>query len=213
MSPNGVYDKKAQIKHLGFFHYFLNQGKLAQGAAIHEQLESMGIKVSDIDYVILSHLHSDHASGLQHLKGAKKILASLEELNDARKYPYRYVPSMWKGIDIEPFIFQENGLGPMGKSLDFFGDGSVQLINIPGHTSGLTAAKIGSESGFVLLFFDGGYAKKSWVEMIAPGTALDKKQAFLSLEWIAQTSKEANCIESLATHDKGITPHVIELSA
>lgn len=212
MSPQGVYDKRAQIKHLGFIHYFLNQGKIAQGAAIHEQLESRGIKVSDIDYVVLSHLHSDHASGLKHLKGAKKILASKEELEDARRKPHRYVPSMWEGMEISPFYFEDSGLGPVGRSFDLFNDKSVQLINIPGHTSGLCAARIGSGAEFVLLFFDGGYAKKSWLEMIAPGTALDKKQAYKSLEWIAKTSKEANCIESLATHDPDVKPHSIEVA-
>ena len=67
------------------------------------------------------------------------------------------------------------------KFLKFFGDGSVELINILGHTSGLSAMKINSENKFVLLFADGGYAEKSWREEIPPGTALDEKLALESL--------------------------------
>ncbi|WP_081823383.1 MBL fold metallo-hydrolase [Selenomonas sp. ND2010] len=37
----------------------------------------------DIDYVLLTHLHSDHASGLRQLKAAKHILVSEE---DSRAY-------------------------------------------------------------------------------------------------------------------------------
>jgi hypothetical protein len=63
----------------------------------------------------------------------------------------------------------------------------------------------------VLLFADGGYATKSWKEMITSGIALDKKLQRQSLEWIRQQSLDANCIESLATHDIDITPHTIDL--
>jgi len=63
----------------------------------------------------------------------------------------------------------------------------------------------------VLLFADGGYATKSWKEMITSGIALDKKLQRQSLEWIRQQSLDANCIESFATHDIDITPHTIDL--
>ena len=49
---------------------------------------------------------------------------------------------MWDGINFETFDFEDTGIGPVGKSLDFFNDGTFELINIPGHTSGLTAVKI-----------------------------------------------------------------------
>lgn len=65
---------------------------------------------------------------------------------------------------------------------------------------------------YVLLFSDGGYATKSWQEMIPPGTALDEAQALQSLSWIRETSLHENCIESLANHDPDVTPHVIELT-
>ena len=52
-----------------------------------------------IDCVIMSHLHSDHASALKRFSAAKKILVSAEELNDTKKFPIRYVSSMWDGIN------------------------------------------------------------------------------------------------------------------
>lgn len=211
ISPDGEYNRVAQVKHLGVGHFLINQGVLQKGESAAEQLEKIGIYPNDIDFVILTHLHTDHASGLRQFKDAKKILVSAPELEDAKKYPIRYVKSMWEGINFETFDFENTGVGPVGKSLDFFGDGTLELINIPGHTSGLTAVKINSDKKFVLLFSDGGYAKKSYENLIPPGTALDDELAMKSLKWIRETALDQDCIEALANHDAGIFPHTIEL--
>lgn len=100
----------------------------------------------------------------------------------------------------------------VGEGDDLIGDGSIELINIPGHSDGLFAVKIKNDKGqFVLLFSDGGYANKSWKEMITSGIATDKKLQKKSLEWIRQQSLYPNCLESLANHNPNIIPRVIEL--
>ena len=213
MSPEGVYDKKAQIKSLGSrVLYNVNQGQIPLGEAVDEQLATMGIKPCDLDYVLLTHLDCDHANGLRAVKDAKHILVAAEELNCARKNGFiRYKKKWWEGVDMQ--TIEWNGTeGPAGKSFDLFGDGSVKMINIPGHCDGLCAVKITREDGkYVLLFSDGGYATKSWKEMITSGVSLDKEMQRKSLMWIREQSMDANCIESLATHDTDIKPHVIEL--
>ena len=47
--------------------------------------------------------------------------------------------------------------------------------------------------------------------MITSGVSLDKEMQRKSLQWIREQSMDANCIESLATYDTDIKPHVIEL--
>lgn len=64
---------------------------------------------------------------------------------------------------------------------------------------------------FVLLFSDGGYASRSWKELIVSGIADDKAAQLRSLEWIRTQSMDANCIESSANHDPDVKPHIIEL--
>ena len=64
---------------------------------------------------------------------------------------------------------------------------------------------------FVLLFSDGGYARKSWEQMITSGIAADKALQKQSLQWIREQSLDPDCVESLANHDPDIRPHVIEL--
>ena len=211
ISPHGVYDRIAQIRHMGLVHFLLNQGILPPGESVSEQLAERGIRPQDLDYVILSHLHTDHASGLECVKQAKKIMVSEEELGDTKKYAVRYARSMWKNISFTPFAFSDTGSGPVGRSFDLFGDGSIELIQMPGHTSGLTAMKVQREGKYVLLFADGGYAEKSWKEMIPPGTALDEDAAQKSLRWIHDMAKSPDCIEALANHDPDIIPREIVL--
>lgn len=196
---------------MGVGHFLLNQALLPNGEAAVEQLAEKNILPENLDCVILSHLHTDHASGLRQFVEAKKFLVSADELEDTKKFPIRYAASMWDGINFETFNFEETGEGPVGKSFDLFGDGTIKLINIPGHTSGLAAMKISNGDKFVLLFADGGYAEKSWREEIPPGTALDEELALKSLQWVAQMSKLPTCIESLANHDPDKLPHEIIL--
>ncbi len=213
MSPEGVYDKAAQIKSLGSrVLYNVNQGQIPLGEAVDEQLATMGIKPADLDYVLLTHLDCDHANGLRAVRDARHIIVAQEELDCARKNGFiRYKKKWWKDCDLETIAWNGEE-GPAGKSFDLFGDGSIKMINIPGHCDGLCAVKVTREDGkYVLLFSDGGYATKSWKEMITSGVSLDKEMQRKSLQWIREQSMDANCIESLATHDTEIKPHVIEL--
>ena len=214
MSPNGEFDKKAQIKSLGsVMLYEVNQGRIALGACIDEQLAAMGIKDSDIDAVLLTHLDCDHANGLPQVKNARKFLVAADEVKFATKLTnkVRYYRKWWKDVELTQFDWNDTQ-GPVGKSYDLLGDGSIELINIPGHADGLFAVKVKNEEGkFVLLFSDGGYARKSWEQMITSGIAADKALQKQSLQWIREQSLDPDCVESLANHDPDIQPHVIEL--
>ena len=52
---------------------------------------------------------------------------------------------------------------------------------------------------------------KSWRDMITSGITLDKQMQRKSLQWIREQSLSQECIESVATHDSDVQPHVIEL--
>lgn len=216
MSPDGVYDKQAQIRSLGSkLLCETNQGQIESGAAVHEQLLAMGIKDTDLDYVLLTHLDCDHANGLKQVMGAKNILVSQTEMEFAQKKTpvnrIRYQRKWWDGVNLTQFGWNDEE-GPFGRAYDLFGDGSVKCINIPGHSDGQCAVKIrNKENRYVLLFADGGYSDRSWKEQILSGISADKEEQKTSLEWIRQQSIDKNCVEALANHDDGIQPHVITL--
>lgn len=212
MSPKGEFDRKAQIKSLGsYLLYLVNQGILPMGEGVDEHLSRLGLTSSDLDAVLITHLDCDHANGLELVKDAKRFLVAADEVRFAKKHRARYYKGWWKDIPLTEFEWNDSQ-GPVGKSYDLLGDGSVELVNIPGHSDGLFAVKIKNEAGkFVLLFSDGGYARKSWQEMILSGIAADRKKQKESLAWIRAESLDPNCVESLAAHDSDIVPHVIEL--
>ncbi|MDE6750153.1 MAG: N-acyl homoserine lactonase family protein [Lachnospiraceae bacterium] len=212
MSPEGVYDRNAQIRHMSLRLYIVNQGEIAKGEAVHEQLHLLGIEPKDLDYVLLTHLDCDHASGVRQVREAKHILVSEDEMACAKKDKIRYTASMWKGVPLEEFAFERTGIGPVRKSYDLFGDGAIQLINIPGHSDGMFAVQITNNLGqYVLLYSDGGYASKSWQQLICSGIATDRESQYKSLEWISKISSGKNCLESIANHDPDVIPHTIQL--
>jgi len=200
-----------QIKYLGRLHYMINKAILPEGQAINEQLGKYGIKPQDLDYVVLSHLHSDHASGLKLLNESKKIIVSEEELRAANKDKLRYIHHMWKGTNIKTFHMTLSEYGPQHRSFDLFGDDTIVFVHVPGHTSGLVATIIQNNDKFVLLTSDCGYAPKSWEQMILPGVMVNKKQLFESLSWEKEMSQKANCIRVIANHDPDTKPQTIEI--
>lgn len=201
-----------QLEVLGEFHYRINKAFLPKGQAIDEQLSAMGLKPSDLDYVLLTHLHTDHVSGVKLVADAKKVLVSDVEWSMANgPMKQAYEGSMWQGVNIETFALQDTGYGPHGKSYDLFGDNSVVLVSVAGHTPGSCAVQINHDGKFVLLTGDCCYAKKSWEQMIRPGVMGDVEKGAKSLEWVRNMSLETNCVEIHTVHDPESKPHVIEL--
>lgn len=213
LSPTGEFDKSAQIKHLGRLLYAVSKARLPLGASAAEQLQDFGYSPSDLDYIIITHLDADHVSGLRDVAAAKNILVSRPELEAGTKLKYRirYVPSMWEGITMTPFDYADTGIGPFGRSYDLFGDGSVLLVDIAGHSEGLCAVLIRRNDKFVLLFSDGGYSSRSWQEMILPGPFANKPDLQKSLEWIRKMSLDPNCVASWANHDPNLDPQTLVL--
>ncbi|MCI1466122.1 MAG: N-acyl homoserine lactonase family protein [Lactobacillus sp.] len=212
MSPQGVFDKQAQIDSLGSaMLYHVNQGVVPLGQTASEQLAEMGIKTSDIDYVIISHLDCDHANGLKQFKDAKHVLVARTEYEYAKKHHWvRFKKKWWDGMDLDLYDWNDNQ-GPFQRSYDLFGDQSVELINIPGHTDGLVATKITNADGkFFLYFADGGYGDESWQQMITSGISTDKAAQKKSLAWIREQSLQPNCVKSLSCHGKNIKPGTFE---
>ncbi|MBU0992721.1 MAG: N-acyl homoserine lactonase family protein [Proteobacteria bacterium] len=197
-----------QIKHLGRFHYKINKGSLPEGKAITEQLAQLGITPKDLDYVVVSHLHSDHVSGVKLLTDAKNIITSEEEW--ANRKSRVNVPSMYKGIDFKPFKFSPSNYGPQKRAFDLFDDESVLFVHYGGHTPGLFGTLVQNNGKFFIYAGDCGYAKKSWEQMIMPGICKNEDQLRKALEWERIMSRQPNCIDIIACHDTEAKPQVIE---
>ncbi|WP_049423729.1 N-acyl homoserine lactonase family protein [Staphylococcus warneri] len=205
-------NRKHQLKNLSF-QYPINKAELPEGQAVHEQLIKLGYKPSDIDYILMSHMHCDHADGLRLVKNDKNILVSEEEYEAILNDKIHYLPHEWKGVHLNTYHFDNTGIGPKKRSFDLFGDGTITMVWVPGHSKGLASTIIKNENSekFILLATDVGYAAKSWQENILPSVLVDKEDAQISLDWVKRMSDDPNCVEVIANHDVNVKPHVITL--
>lgn len=100
--------------------------------AIDRQLINLGYKLTDVRYVILSHLHLDHAGGMCHFPDAVFVVQK-SELRHA------WWPDPWTG---QVYCFNDykgtRGFNfiQLDGDADLFQDGTLRLISTPGHTPG-----------------------------------------------------------------------------
>jgi glyoxylase-like metal-dependent hydrolase (beta-lactamase superfamily II) len=197
-------------KALGFAIHFASKPSLPAGEFVAEQLERLDVAPSDLEYVFLTHLDGDHIAGLKGVADAKTILTNEEELKNVGRNP-RYNAKMWEGVNLQGVRLSKSKYGPFKRSYDVFGDGSVLLVWLPGHSEGMTGVLVQNNSRFVLLTGDCGYAARSWQELALPGIMSDKQKMLKSLGWVKAMSERENCVEVLASHDREVKPHTIAL--
>jgi N-acyl homoserine lactone hydrolase len=196
-----------QRHHLGFVPWTMYRGRLPDGMAVHEQLAGLGITPNNLEYVVLSHLHSDHVSGLAHVADANEILVSRTEW-DARNR-FEYIPSMWDGTGMRRYEFEEIPFGPSRQGLDLFGDGSIYLVHTPGHSEGHVSVVTRTSAGWVLLAGDVGYAARSWEEHVLPGVTTDDAVMDASLAWVRTFTERDDCVGAFANHDPAVDPTTV----
>lgn len=200
-----------QKKHMTWKLNMASKAKLPVGEAIDEQLLKLGIKPEELDYVFLTHLDVDHASGLKLVDKAKHICISEEEYQAMEQGDIRYHKGLWEGINLDTIKMKSSKYGPFNRSYDVFGDESVILIDLSGHSKGTMGVIIQNQGKYVILTSDSGYNSSSWKKLKLPGITVDRNKAMAALEWIQKKNTDPNCLEILATHDPEIIPHTITL--
>lgn len=213
ISPKGVYDAAAVRKQMPAYLAEFYHPWVEEGATALEQLAAMGISPADLHTVLLTHLDADHVSGLRSLKNAQRLLLPEEEYWWSLRtvYRVRQPKNLWLGLPIETFYFKGTMDGPLWWSYDLFGDETVTLICLPGHTDGMIGLRIKNGNKFILLTSDAAYSESSWRDMILPGFGFNQAAMQKSLDWIAKQAADPNCVAILANHDPAVKPQIIEL--
>ena len=84
---------------------------------VDSKLQVLQIRPQKIDCVYFSHMDFDHTSGIPLVEGAKRFSTAREELSDANRYFFRYVKASWQSVNIEPFEYENNGVGRCAKAV------------------------------------------------------------------------------------------------
>jgi glyoxylase-like metal-dependent hydrolase (beta-lactamase superfamily II) len=117
--------------------------QLAPGEDVPAQLRKRGLAPSEVPLVVMTHLHSDHASAISEFSKSTFVV-SATEWEAAARGPRPTVngyrrPHFDYAFDYRTVDFDRAGIdsyASFGRTFDLFGDGSVHLAFTPGHSAG-----------------------------------------------------------------------------
>ena len=124
-------------------------------------------KESNLDFALLSHLHWDHVSGIPDIPGVLLRINRVEY--DAARLGLLeanggLVLQLMGNNPIEFFDCTGPSYEGFRSSLDLFGDGSVVLVPLPGHTAGNTGMFINRSNGpRVFLLGDAAWVSQNYL--------------------------------------------------
>lgn len=203
VSPEGVYDPASANKELPRHLAAMYKPYVPKVQTIDEQLAAMGISPADLSAVLITHLDPDHVSGLRTVRQAKHVIIPEDEAywSVRTKYRIRQPRDLWDIEEKERVFYRGHLLGPMHEAFDVTGDGSIMMVNIPGHTDGMAGVLVRNSGRFVLMASDAAISARSWEKMEAPGYAADHKLQYKTLRWIAEMAKDPGCAGIFCSHD------------
>jgi N-acyl homoserine lactone hydrolase len=170
---------------------------------IGPKIKALGFSPDDVRWVIMTHLHTDHAGGLSPFPKSE-ILVYRPEFENAsglmgkargflpHRWPQWFAPRLFE-FDPEPF-------GPFPSSLGVTGAGDVRIVATHGHTRGHVSVVL--EEGPQSVFFAGdtSYTEALMVDQTIDGVAPDERAARETLHRIRELARERPLVY-LPSHD------------
>jgi glyoxylase-like metal-dependent hydrolase (beta-lactamase superfamily II) len=183
--------------------------------AIDKQLEKAGYKTSDINYVILGHMHLDHAGNVGKFPNSTIIYQRDEIVNafwPKPGYGCCYVTtdfSMLRGplganMPNAQKVIELNG------DLDLFGDGSIYIHRQVSHTPGtqMTLVRL-PKTGAIVLTSDVCYLPENLAKDLLPSISLayDPAGMLQGYQWIKQLRDTQGAQVFMAHDAEGYKQH------
>ncbi|HEX3735231.1 MAG TPA: N-acyl homoserine lactonase family protein [Solirubrobacterales bacterium] len=140
LHPSIATDGKENLGGLG---NRIGKPSLRPGEDVPAQLRKLGLDPGEIPVVVMTHLHSDHASAISEFSKSTFVVSESEwkgaargsnpTLNGYRRQHFDYA------FDYRTVDFDRAGndsYASFGRTFDLFGDGSIHLAFTPGHSAG-----------------------------------------------------------------------------
>ena len=153
-----------------------------------------GRNITDVRYLIQSHLHLDHSGGVGRFPNAIHIVQRLE-------YDYAFNPDWFaapayirKDFD-KPNIHWKYLNDKKTDFFDLYGDGVIKIIFSPGHSPGHQSILVKlPKTGHILLTIDAAYTVDHWENKCLPGLVTSSSEAADSVKKLRKVAKETNAI-------------------
>ncbi len=159
--------------------------------SLSNHLKRLGLKVSDLNFALISHLHWDHVGGILDIPEISLYINRVEH-DSAREGMFEANRGLIRDLmGSNPVkLFECTGPAYEGfrSSYDLFGDGSIVLVPLPGHTAGNTGMFVNRSNGSRLFLI----GDAAWV---SPNYA--RPATMHPLIWAGVTSDDATARQTL----------------
>ncbi len=147
------------------------------GATMVEQLATLGVKPADVKFIGISHMHFDHIGQVSDFPAATLLIGKGDWALISATPPGRMA-------NPAPFKHWLSGGGKVEAvegDKDVFGDGSVTMLGMPGHTPGHSALLVRlKKAGPVLLSGDQFHFQENYDSDGVPGFNFDRAATLAS---------------------------------
>jgi N-acyl homoserine lactone hydrolase len=152
---------------------------------IGPQLRALGLDPDDVRWVLLTHLHTDHAGGLAHFPNAEHLVSrrEYEDATSAMGLVRGYLANRWPEwfrptlIDMVP-----EPITPFARSYPVTNAGDVRFVPTPGHTPGHLSVVVTTPQVTYLLAGDTSYTQELMLTEQIDGVTNDRDTARQTLE-------------------------------
>lgn len=138
------------------------------------QIGAAGYDLDQVRWVVLTHLHTDHAGGVGAFPNAEVIVARAEwePAQGLGGRLHGYLPQRWPpGLRVRVVDFPGQPVGPFPRSYDVVGDGRLLFVPLPGHTRGHAALLVRGDSRPFWLCAGDAALRASELAVESPGVA------------------------------------------
>lgn len=153
---------KETLSFPALLHRWLTPMILRDDDTAARQLEQVGLDPATVQRIVLSHFHADHIGGARDFPNARFIASEEAYQTVVRcgafgRLRRGFLPALLPDdfahrVDLlRPDDFSAGGIAAFGPSHDLFGDGSVEIIPLPGHAAGQIGALVRAPGGRRLL--------------------------------------------------------------
>ena len=150
------YPGRSQAKTLGL--------SMDPGGAAVDRLSDAGLEAAAVSHVVLTHMHPDHVGGIEDFPGATLVVTS-DEWAAREKGGALGKPDTSPFVDhakIDQVALDQGAFGPFAAHRDLFGDGSLLILDTPGHTAGHVSVLLNLRGTTFLFTGDAAWTDPHW---------------------------------------------------